>query len=50
MCIETDKQITVTEAELLRVISALLDCPMPALATPAKPAPEPVQRTEEALT
>lgn len=31
VCIEADKQITVTEAELFRVISALLNCPMPPL-------------------
>ncbi len=31
VCIEADKKVTATESELLRVIAALLDCPMPAL-------------------
>lgn len=30
-CITADKQITITEAELFRAVSDMLDCPMPPL-------------------
>jgi Zn-dependent protease with chaperone function len=36
-CIVADGKVTVKEAELLRVIAAMLGCPMPPLTAPAEP-------------